>query len=274
MPIKTKAGLVGAIVVVVILGLQSVEHWTVVDAVIVGLREAGPFGAFVATVLMSPILPLVLALTAIYLVFEGRNGRKEPASSSPQIENRAENNPSQSLNQTGAKFETHYHATPPPVLPPSPSPKPPAPPPNLQYRRVFLDKVFVGHELTGHSHNAWIAEIGNELTDRDIGIAENIRGHITYLDENGKVLQILCPAGWDTYQPTHSVDIPCGQGRMLILATYDMGRWVSDLFNGLPIREYAKLEVRLIDLNGKHVLDEILIFELRNKAGVMTCTKI
>jgi hypothetical protein len=77
MPTKSKAGLIGAIAVVAILTLQAVEHWTVVDAVLSGLRSKGNVGVFVANFLLSPVVPLVLAIAAIYLVFEGRKEKHE-----------------------------------------------------------------------------------------------------------------------------------------------------------------------------------------------------
>lgn len=72
MATKTRAGLIGAIVVVALLLIHSVEHWTIVDAVISGLRGRGVAGVWLADFLISPIVPLVIAIAAIYLVFEGR----------------------------------------------------------------------------------------------------------------------------------------------------------------------------------------------------------
>lgn len=153
--------------------------------------------------------------------------------------------------------------------------KPPDLLPNLKFRRVFRDKVFVGHEIGGHAHDAWFSEIGNELTDREIGAANEIRAHVSYLDEKGDVLQKVCPARWDRYQPNSIVNIKQGESRDLILATYDKGGWTSDLFTGVPITKGKKLEVRLIDPSGKDLLDKLLTFELRtDKSGEIFCIKI
>lgn len=64
---KTKAAFAGGVAVVAVLALQAVERWTVVDAVLAGLRGTGPVGAFLAHILMSRSVPLALAIAAIYL---------------------------------------------------------------------------------------------------------------------------------------------------------------------------------------------------------------
>jgi len=80
----------------------------------------------------------------------------------------------------------------------------PVTPPNLNYRRVFLDKVF-GHEISGHSYEAHVVEIGNELGSHEIGIAKRIRAYLTYLDKENEVLQRICPARWRTQEPEISI---------------------------------------------------------------------
>ena len=58
--------------------------------------------------------------------------------------------------------------------------KPPVHPPNLQFRRVFQNSVWVGHEISGHAYPAILLEIGNELSDeRSVGNADEIRAHLT-----------------------------------------------------------------------------------------------
>ena len=101
MPTKLKAGFVGAIIVVMVLALQAVEHWTMVDAVLSGLKEKGSAGIFIVGILMSRILPLVIALAAIYLVFEGRRERKhEDSTVHDEVPVRAESRISDSGNAT------------------------------------------------------------------------------------------------------------------------------------------------------------------------------
>ena|SRR5258708_6617962 len=147
------------------------------------------------------------------------------------------------------------------------------PKPNLQFRRVYLSTVFVGHEMSGKSYNAWVLEIGNELSTSEIGPAKEIRAHVTYLDKNS-ALQTVCPARWGTYQPEESANIKQGESEGLILA-FDKGHWYSDLFNGVDLPDKSKIEVRLIDRDGKDLLPEILSFEFRSWGlGESSLTKI
>jgi hypothetical protein len=56
--------------VILVTGFQAIEHWTVVEHAIEALKRQGPFGEFVAGIITSPILPLVLALLTILIVIE------------------------------------------------------------------------------------------------------------------------------------------------------------------------------------------------------------
>jgi hypothetical protein len=77
---KAKIGFWGAISVVLILALQSIEHWTAIDTVLVALRNMGSSGALFARILVSPILPLAIAVTTLCLIYERS---KETADSEP-----------------------------------------------------------------------------------------------------------------------------------------------------------------------------------------------
>src|ERR1700756_642377 len=77
---KLLAGGIGAVSVVAILFLQSVEHWSVIDSVLSALKHEGSAGSWLAAVLTSPLLPLVLAIAAIVLVVEGRKEKHEVGS--------------------------------------------------------------------------------------------------------------------------------------------------------------------------------------------------
>lgn len=152
--------------------------------------------------------------------------------------------------------------------------KPPIPEPNLRFRRVFLSKIFVGHELSGSSYNAWVAEIGNELADREVGQAREVRAHVTYLDEKDKILHTLCPARWGTYQPEPAATISQGESNILILA-YDKGRWASDLSDGVYLPDRARMKVRLIDSDGEDVLGETLTFDFHTWGlGESDCKRV
>jgi hypothetical protein len=149
----------------------------------------------------------------------------------------------------------------------------PVTPPNLNYRRVFLDKVFVGHEISGHSYEAYVVEIGNELGSHEIGIARRIRAHLTNLDKKNEVLQRICPARWRTQEP--GISIRQGESGFLAVA-WNKGVWTSDLSgSGIQMPECSKIEVRLIDLEGKDFLAEALVFEFRAaRYGNSSCVKL
>jgi len=151
--------------------------------------------------------------------------------------------------------------------------KSPVTPPNLNYRRVFLDAVFVGHEVSGHSYEAYVVEVGNELASHEIGIARRIRAHLTYLDKKNEVLHRICPARWRTQED--EISILQGEGGFLIVA-WNKGVWTSDLFSsGIQMPEYSKIEVRLIDLEGKALLANALVFEFRApRHGNASCVKL
>jgi hypothetical protein len=149
------------------------------------------------------------------------------------------------------------------------------PKPNLQFGRVFLAEVFVGHEISGRSYPAWVVEVRNELSDRDIGPATNIRALIIYKEiEGNRVLHTLCPAQWGAYQPKIGANIRQGESCALILA-HDRGNWFSDLSkNGVLLPESAIFEARLIDQDGKYI-SPIQSFEFRTTGlGGSECSKV
>jgi hypothetical protein len=75
--------------VILLLGLQSIEHWSVVDSVLSRLRGMGAAGAFIAAILVSPVVPLSLAIAAIALAWQGRKEKKVPIATPalPLVEN-------------------------------------------------------------------------------------------------------------------------------------------------------------------------------------------
>ena len=74
---KLVSSVIGAAAVVFLVGLQSVEHWTLVEHTIEGLKNSGSIGAFLVGILTSRIFPLVLALTTIVLAIDARTKEKE-----------------------------------------------------------------------------------------------------------------------------------------------------------------------------------------------------
>jgi hypothetical protein len=255
---KTKAGLVGAVAVVVILALQAIEHWTVVDSVITSLRGSGPTGTFIAGILLSRLLPLVLAIAAIVLVVEGR--RPYPGESGASASTQ---NPVQTLNQTGIKVETHVHHPPQPRPAPIPLPTPkPQDPPNLQFRDRYVTKTWVGDDYGGHNVEVFVAEIGNEL-GQNVGAANKVRAHLTHKNKKGEILRKICPAQWTNQE--HTQFIPVGESRQLILA-YNRGPWLSSLHDGSDMKSCAEIQLDLIDQNGNQ-FGKPIIFDCRFTGG-------
>src|ERR1700730_4487668 len=71
MPRKLLTGSVGAVLFIILLALQSVANWTVIDSILTGLRNRGPTGAFLTGILVSPLVPLVLAIASISFAYQG-----------------------------------------------------------------------------------------------------------------------------------------------------------------------------------------------------------
>jgi hypothetical protein len=189
MPIKTRAGLVGAIAVVVILFFQAIEHWTVVDSVLAGLRAEGSSGKFIVDILTSRLLPLVMAIAAIILVLEGRKEKNEALTLSPGAlpPVPAPANPSQSMNQTGVKVETHFHGS---VPAPAPAPHPPIreeaePTPNIRCLGPTHLKIRLGmdglgfYETYGEHHSAVVCFRNETSVQKKVAAIKNVRASIS-----------------------------------------------------------------------------------------------
>jgi uncharacterized membrane protein len=112
MPKKLWSALLGAIIVIVIVGLQSAEHWTFVEHSIEALKSQGPVGIFLAGALMSRIFPLILALGIIVIVIEiwrkqreAEEHKKIPEGSTEalpsNVESRVENSGNSSATASG-----------------------------------------------------------------------------------------------------------------------------------------------------------------------------
>jgi hypothetical protein len=117
-------------------------------------------------------------------------------------------------------------------------------------------------------------EIRNELASREIGIAKQVRAHLTYFDKDNTVVQKICPARW-TYDQREEVTIPCGESGHVIVA-FNKGIWVTgDFINDIPLPDYSKIEVRIIDLSGKDLLIPPVNLEFRSRRhGESSCRKI
>ena len=137
--------------------------------------------------------------------------------------------------------------------------KPKPPKPNLQFRRIVENRLWFGHEISGHSADVVLIEVGNELTDKIVGKAENVRAHVTYQDSVGKQLQIRCPGFWSG--ENHEEFIPAGESRYLLITVLKGSYWMTDMYNGIPLNSRIKVEVRLLDKAGQPLADT-MFFEL------------
>jgi hypothetical protein len=135
--------------------------------------------------------------------------------------------------------------------------KPPVSKANLQFRRIYSERRWFGHELSGHAHEVILVEIGNELADRIVGNAKKVRAHVTYLDSAKKQLQIRCPGFWTTERD--EADIPTGESRLLLIAVLKGAGWMTDLFHGVELDNRIDVELRLLDETGQPSADTVFL---------------
>lgn len=137
--------------------------------------------------------------------------------------------------------------------------KPPVHEPNLKCRRIFDHHIWIGDDFNGHRHETVFMEIGNELSSGTVGSATDIKAHVTYMDTKDEQLQVRCPGCWTTH--TDEVTILPGESRMLVVAIRK-GTWMTDLYQGVPLKETVAVQVRLLSHDGQS-LAEIKPFKLR-----------
>ncbi|MGA8503617.1 MAG: hypothetical protein WB683_18845, partial [Candidatus Sulfotelmatobacter sp.] len=132
---KVWSALVGAMIVIILVGIQSAEHWTLIEHAVEGLKAQGPVGAFLAGVLLSRVFPLVLALGTIVMVIEILRKQREagggkkvvdvsPAVPSSSVTPIAQVRDSGNSTANATIGDIHIHPTtvptPPPILAVSP----------------------------------------------------------------------------------------------------------------------------------------------------------
>jgi hypothetical protein len=278
---KTQAGVVGIILVFAILLLQSIERWSILDSVIAALRRMGPAGIVMVNVLLSPVLPLVIAIAALYLVYEGRKAQKEPAipPSTQPIDNRA--NQAQS---TGAVTQQVFVGGAPKILPPQPPPEP-KPKPNMRCLGPLTTRLRMGmdghgfyedaEKRFGESLSAAMICFRNEASaGRQVKLVYNARASIVFMDDSGQEMGIgIAEACW--LGALRNIDFPLEQTQCAIVAillpdgTFTcpyVRRTHAHWGEGLPTEIQRldacpkKIEVRLIKEN--ELLLEPCIFDL------------
>jgi len=129
--------------------------------------------------------------------------------------------------------------------------------PNLQFRRVYQNRMWIGHEISGHAYTAGLLEIGNELSnERTVGSADEVRAHLTYFNSAKENLQTKCPGFWSTHE--RETRIRTGESKTLAVAILHSG-WFTDLIEGVPLKGRVEIHVRLLDKMGKLLTDPIYI---------------
>jgi hypothetical protein len=285
MPTKLKAGFLGAIGVVALLILQSIEHWTVIDSVLKGLKNQGAAGVFISGILTSPLLPLVLALASIYLVYEGRKEKPKQAAPSltpPSILQSQTANPHMEqrvdLGLGDLIKDLRSHA----------SPTPPKGEPSPESNLVLIPGVKMGTlyllndswsrtPLSGYQrpnpHKALWVEVKNRADDRIVGPADGVRAELRIGDDE------YSPLFWiDSHY--NLVKFEFGQSHYVVLAVdmsdgsrrsgdwripanrrdydYPSGLNALDLDNAVKVTmKDARVLLNLLDVEGGRVLRSI-----------------
>jgi uncharacterized membrane protein len=298
--------LVGAIVVIVLVGIQSLEHWTLVEHSIEGLKRQGPIGVFLAGVLVSPVLPLVLALGIIVIVIEvwrkqreitdrreriNRPSQELPSRADSRIENSGNSSATGGAATGGNAIVNQYFigektgAYPPP-------PEAPKRKPNLRYRSVRTCPINITQDFPGAAGEFVVIEI-----DHDVGawgivacyrntpatgvlMASDVSAHLTLRDAEGQEIGTgVSKACW-LNNPTDTIDLEPGIPHDVVLLVTDKknvsipwkkwnlstGQLDSDIYS-VP-RPVATVEVEIIDSRGEPLLPKSA-FAISEKAGVL-----
>jgi hypothetical protein len=242
---KLKAGFVGAIAVVAILLLQAVEHWTVIDAVMSKLRSVGPIGTFTAGIFLSPVVPLVIAIAAIYLVFEGR---KEKAIDSPTSESPAKveaivNNSGNSTAMGGSATATGGSITQNFVLGDLAKREPPTPaqfPPKAKEKHIELTALAIVNKWIVLEDTAELWRFGSgrnvvpalllpfyfdPIASDPVYSIEYVRAHLIFTTTTGH--KILVDHGCWVDSSVDCINIHPGETRHLIVAMVAEGEYAA-----------------------------------------------
>lgn len=234
---KTQAGLIGAIVVVAILALQSIEHWTVIDAVLAGLRNKGAAGAFIAGFLISPVVPLAIAIAAIYLVLEGtrdksgdRQEMQSPPAESKAVIQGSGNSSATGGNATATIGDIHIH--PPAPAPLTALPREEAPLPMLEFvscKSMLVYGDFLRVEDVGST--VLLAEFRNMLLGLGLKTptAYRVLAQLTFRFDKHQAVSV--PYGKWANNYTHFAQFDPGKSMYLVVALCSTGKQPYTLQN-------------------------------------------
>ncbi len=135
--------------------VRSLESWSLIGGWLDGLKDQGPTGNFIVRSLLSPILPLVIGVAALYLVFEGRKERSSKGK--PDADRLGPDAPSGSGISNLSNFGNPVVTVPVTVYPPAPPPPLPPPPVPIPQDagRPFIEMMKVRRHFvstTQHGH--------------------------------------------------------------------------------------------------------------------------
>lgn len=203
----------------------------------------------------ASVICLIVGVVIIVVAHFFFSGERKPLEPVAPLQ-RQEANPTLTANP---KMEQHLHMHMPQLTPPPLAPAKPVPPhepvlrPNLQFRRIYTSRIWVGHEISGHNVDVFLVEIGNELGSQ-VGRADDVRAHVTYKKKD-ETLQIICPAQWrDCYK---AVYIGVGESASVVLAV-NKGIWFSREYDGIVLQPCSEIELRIVDKGGDLLLGPIV----------------
>jgi hypothetical protein len=227
---NNKTGMIGVISVLALLLVQSISHWSTIETLMSWLVSKGPAGVAVRDSLLSPWVPLVIAITALGLFWRGQRdktterSRALGASEEVPTKNEASVAGSGNSSATGGsasigdiKIYTGDVA-PPPVNPPREEARPP--------RLICTRCETIG--VRPHLGNVWsedvlpnavravVATITNRVGAEGAGHAVFVKAQTVFYDEHGK--ESFHGIGSWLNHFSNKVDFPPGGSNRLLVA--------------------------------------------------------
>ena len=293
MPRKLLAGLVGAFFVIILLAFQAIAQWSVVDTVLNGLRGKGPTGAFLSGLLVSPIVPLVLAMAAIGFAYEGfrelKNKRNElPIAQRAGVEAAVRDN-GNSVATGGTSTATGGSATVNLVMGDRPSTPPPPPlvnAPNLLVTRVYRSGIYFKHSTIWSRFDSGSAQ--QILTQAIFAEVKNARDELRAVGEAlGVRAELIVETALDTgeYTPLpwletefNTVNFRFGDTHFVLLAAnLDRSGSIGDWRIFLNHKGFNDATPGVLKMDGSHLWisgseKKVKLNLLHIKSGTVICS--